>query len=384
MSDSVANLAYSSNAFGCDLYRRLAEQPGNLVISPASLAIALTMAWRGAEGETAAEMRRVLHLEGTAGAVLAAAGELSRSLQDPSRPLTFRIANRLFLDRGYELVPAYVESTQAAFGAPVERLDFQASPELARRRINDWIEERTERRVKDLIPEGELDPLVRLVLANAMYFLGDWEIPFDPEETRQAPFHLSASEVRDVPTMHRTGRFHVVRQDGFTAVEIPYHGSHLSMLFLVPDAIAGLAAVEAGLDAASLAALAGPAEGDRVGLALPKFELEPAASLSLGRDLKALGMPLAFDPYGADFRGIASPPHPDDLLSIDKVFHRAFVRVDEKGTEAAAATAVAMRTRELRPESLPLRIDRPFLFLLRDNASGIVLFLGRVSDPGRP
>ena len=160
MSDSVAKLAYSSNAFGCDLYRRLAAQhPGNLVISPASLATALTMTWGGAAGETAAQMRRVLHLEGgigEAGEAMAAAGELSRSLQDPSRPVTFRIANQLFLDRGYELAPAFVDSTRAAFGAPVEVLGIRVSPERARLHINGWIEEKTAQRVKDLIPPDGL------------------------------------------------------------------------------------------------------------------------------------------------------------------------------------------------------------------------------------
>jgi serpin B len=384
MPDSLARLARSSNAFGFDLYRRIRETPGNLVISPASLTTALTMTFGGAAGETAAQMRRVLHLEGSADEAMVAAGELSRSLQDPSRPITFRIANQLFLDRGYELVPAYVEATRAAFGAPVERLDFQAAPEPARRRINDWVEERTERRVKDLIPEGGVNNLVRLVIANAIYFLGDWAFPFDPQSTRPAPFHLSASEVLQVPTMHRTGLFHIAWQEGVTALEILYKGLELSMLFLVPDAVTGLADLEAGLDAAKLAVLTGAMKGELVSLFLPRFELKSVASLSLRGDLEALGMPLAFDPDGADFRGMANPPHPDDLLSIDKVFHRAFVRVDEKGTEAAAATAVVMRTRGLQPEARLLRVDRPFLFLLRDNASGLILFLGRVSDPGRP
>jgi serpin B len=197
MSNSVAQLALSSNAFGFDLYRRLWKRPGNLALSPASITTALTMAWGGAAGETAAQMRRVLHLEGTAGEVMTAAGELSRSLQEPARSITLRIANRLFVDRGYELAPAYAESTRAAFGAPVESLGIQDSPEQARLHINAWAEDRTASRIKDLIPPGGVKPLTRLVLANAIYFLGDWAAPFDLAETRPAPFHLSASEVRD-------------------------------------------------------------------------------------------------------------------------------------------------------------------------------------------
>ncbi len=380
----AVKLARSSNAFGFDLYRRLREKPGNLVISPASVTTALTMAWGGAVGETEAQMRQVLHLEGTAGEILATSGQLDRSLRDPSRPVVFHIANQLFSDRSYKLAPAYVERTAAAFGAPVELLDFRSSPERARLQINEWVEEKTAHRVKDLIPRGGVVPLTRLVLVNAIYFLGDWITPFDHDATRPAPFHLTASETRDVPTMNRTGSFRIAQRDGVTALEIPYKGGELSMMLLVPDQIAGLAAVEGALDANRLDDLVGVLKSERVALSLPKFELNPGASLSLGEDLKALGMPLAFDPRKADFTGIANPPNPDERLAIAEVFHKGFVRVDEKGTEAAAATAVTMRAGSaMSAPPRQLKVDRPFLFLIRDNASGLVLFLGRVSDPGR-
>lgn len=381
----MGRLARSGNTFGFDLYRRLREKPGNLVISPASLTTALTMAWGGAKGETEAQMRQVLHLEGTAGEVMAAAGQLARSLQDPSRPIVFHIANQLFGDKTYKLEPAYVERTAAAFGAPVELLDFRASPERARVHINEWVEDKTAHRIKDLIPPGGLLPLTRLVLANAIYFLGDWATPFEHGATHPAPFYRTASEVEDVPTMNRTGPFRIAQQGGVTALEIPYKGGELSMMLLVPDQVAGLAAVEAALDAKRLDALAGAMKSERVALALPRFELNPGASLSLGEDLKALGMPLAFDLHKADFTGIANPPNPDERLAIAKVFHKGFVRVDEKGTEAAAATAVTMLLRSsMSAPPRQLKVNRPFLFLIRDNASGLVLFLGRVSDPSRP
>jgi serpin B len=383
---AVAKLAESSNVFGFDLYQRLREKPGNLVISPASITTALAMTWGGAGGETAAQMRKVLHLEGTAGEVMTTSGQLARALQDPARPIVFRIANQLFGEKTYKLVPAFVEKTWAAFGAPLELLDFKSEPERARVYVNQWVEGKTEQRIKDLIPPGGVEPDTRLVLVNAIYFLGDWASPFERSATQPAPFHLTASETKDVPTMNRIGGFRIAQKDGVTALEIPYKGGEMSMLLLVPGAVDGLAAVESALDVKKLDALVGAMKSERVWVALPKFEVSPAGSLALGKDLKALGMPLAFDPERADFTGIASPPDPDDRLVLAEVFHKGFVRVDEKGTEAAAATAVmAVRTGAAAAMEPPRRLkaDRPFLFFIRDNASGLVLFLGRVSDPSR-
>jgi serpin B len=381
--EAAAKLARSSNAFGFGLYQRLRETPGNLVVSPASITTALTMPWGGARGETAAQMRTVLHLEGTADEVMTTAGELSRSLQDPSRPIVFRIANQLFAEKSYKLVPAYVDKTRAVFGAPVELLDFKKAPEPSRVRINRWVEGKTERRITDLIPPGGVVPDTRLVLVNAIYFLGDWRYPFEHGETRPSTFHLTASEKKNVPTMHREGGFRVAHMDGVTALEILYKGGELSMLLLVPDEIEGLAAVESALDTKKLDMLVSALKGEFIAVALPKFEVNPGESLSLGEDLKALGMPLAFDRDKSDFTGIADPPDPADRLVLAKVFHRGFVRVDEEGTEAAAATAVMGIMGGAAAGGGPrhIQVDRPFLFLIRDNASGLVLFLGRVSDP---
>ncbi|MFL6193549.1 MAG: serpin family protein [Thermoanaerobaculia bacterium] len=382
-SASVAQLARSSNAFGFDLYQRLRQKPGNLVVSPASVTTALTMAWGGARGETAAQMQGVLHLEGTADEAMTTSGELARALQDPGRPVVFRIANRLFAEKTYKLVPAYVEKTRTAFGAPVESLDFKKASEAARAHVNQWVEGKTQHRIQNLVPPRGILPETRLMLVNAIYFLGDWADPFKRDETRAAPFHLTASKAEDVPTMHRTSGFRIAHQDGVTALELPYKGQDLSMLLLVPDEVEGLAAVESALNAPKLDALVAALKGEWVELALPKFEVNPGDSLSLGEDLKALGMPLAFDPNLADFTGIADPPNPAARLVIAKVFHKGFVRVDEKGTEAAAATAVLARETgaALGDGPRPVHADRPFLFLIRDNASGLVLFLGRVSDP---
>ncbi len=381
---AVARLARSSNELGFDLYRRLRRTPGNLVMSPASITTALAMTWGGARGETAAQMRRVLHLEGTADEVMAVSGELARSLESPSRPIVFHIANRLFAEKTYELQPAYVEKTRAAFGAPVELLDFKHAPEQARVHINDWVESKTAKRITNLIPSGPITPLTRLVLANAIYFLGKWADPFEWRDTHLSPFHLTASQAKDVATMNRTAEMRVAHQNGVTAVELPYKGGEMSMLLLVPDEIEGLGPVEGALDASRLQELTGALKAERVWLSLPKFELKPVESLSLAGDLQALGMPLAFDPKAADFTGIASPSNKDEGLVLGNVFHKGFVRVDEKGTEAAAASAVVMgEGARLEEPPRQVKADRPFLFIIRDNASGLVLFLGRVSDPSQ-
>jgi serpin B len=382
--DAVAKLAQSSNAFGFDLYQRLRQKPGNLVISPASVTTVLTMAWGGARGETAAQMQKVLHLEGEAGEVMATSGELARSLQEPSRPIVFRIANQLFAEKTYKLVPAYVDRIKAAFGAPVELLNFKTASEPARVHINQWIEGKTEHRIKNLVPPHGVGPGSRLVLVNAIYFLGDWDLPFEPEMTRPEPFYLTASQKKNVPTMNRTGGFRIAQKDGVTALEIPYKGREMSMMLLVPDEIEGLAAVERTLDAEKLVTLTSAMKGERVWLSLPKFEVNPGESLELSEDLKALGMPLALDLKQADFTGIANPPNPGDRLFLSVVFHKGFVRVDEKGTEAAAATMGGMLA-GAAPQAPPRRfqVNRPFLFLIRDNASGLVVFLGRVNDPSR-
>ena len=360
-------------------------------MSPASLSIALTMAWGGAAGETAAQTAKVLHLEGTADEAMATSGRLARTLQDPARPVVFRIANQLFVEKSYPLVPAYLAKMRTDFGAAVEPVDFKGAPERSRARINHWVEERTAKRIQDLVPPGGVTAGTRLAIVNAIYFLGDWAVPFERASTQPAPFHATPAGARDVPTMNRVGGFRVAHKDGVTAVELPYKGREMSMLLIVPtetgpDALDGLAAFESTLDAGRLEGLVAGLKGVEVWLSLPRFEVRPPGSLSLAGDLAALGMPLAFDPEAADFTGMANPPSPAQRLVIARVFHKGFVKVDEKGTEAAAATAILMaETAAIAGGEPPLRIkvDHPFLFLIRDDASGLVLFLGRVTDPSR-
>lgn len=379
-ADQAALFARSVNAFGLDLWKHVG--PGNQTISPASVAIALDMTFAGARGETADQMARVLHVQGDRDAFHAAAGGMLVRWSASSDDLTLAIANRLFGHQGFAFEDPFLTLTAARYGAPLERIDFGA-PEPARAHINGWVAERTNDRIRDLIPPRGIDDQTRLVLTNAIYLLAKWEEPFESRATRPASFHVDGGNARQVPTMHATGTRRFAHVDGVRVLELPYRVGGLSMLFVLPDARDGLPAVEARLDADTLARWAAAVSPQHTQIALPKFRVAPESSFALADALKALGMPLAFERGAADFTAMANPPNAEDRLSISQVFHKAFVDVNEEGTEAAAATAVVM----MRAGGMPMApqaqflADHPFLFFLRDTSSGAVLFVGRVVEP---
>lgn len=375
-------LAASSNAFGFDLLKKLGEQDQNLAMSPASLTLALAMTWGGAQGDTAKEMARVLHLEGPPADVMLGGGKLTADLTDGSRKVTLKIANRLFGEKTYAFEPSFLDETKKAWGAGLEPVDFRTAFEPARATINGWVESKTEKRIKDLIPKGGVDAQTRLVLTNAIYFLGDWAHPFKKESTASAKFTTAKGASIDCDMMHQTASFKLAAAGGAKVLELPYDGGAVSMLVVLPDDVKGLRALEAKLDARALDQWSKALENKRVNVSLPKFEIDPANALSLSDILKGLGMKLAFDER-ADFSKMAKPRNSADQLKITAVFHKAFVKVDEKGTEAAAASAVVMGTKgaAMPVEAIEFKADHPFLFVIRDNATGLALFVGRVADP---
>jgi serpin B len=387
---SALALAQASNAFASDLWQRLSTTPGNLAISPASLSIALAMTWGGAGGDTAQEMRRVLHVDADAKTAGKQWGSLVQALENPSRPLTLRIANRLFGEKHFSFSPAFIDETASTFGAALEPMDFLHAAIASSARINAWVEERTQHRIKNLLSPDAIGPGTRLVLVNAIYFLADWQQPFMPRSTVERPFHISAVQTKDVSTMHKNGSVRAAAVDGVKVLEMPYKsdlpdkGGDIAMLVILPNQVDGLAAVERKLSPATI-------DGWRKALArrtksivaLPRFELNPAA-LSLGDELVAMGMQSAFDPLRADFTGMVNSKDPQDRLYVSAIYHKAFIKVDEKGTEAAAATAMVMELATARADPEPVfefRADHPFLFLIIDQSSGLILFMGRVSDP---
>jgi serpin B len=382
-SPGDANAAATSiNAFGLDLYRQLTIGGGNVVFSPASVSLALAMARAGARGETASEMDAVLHAPGAdqqaAGmnALDLTLGGRSGTFADgDGKPheVTLRIANTPFAQRGMALEPAYLEALATGFGAGLRLVDYAYDPEGARKLINAWVDGRTEHRIPELLAQGTIDDLTRLTLVNAIYLKAPWATPFEPTATKPGSFTRADGSSLDVPMMHGGGSLPYAAGAGWRAVELPYIGGSLAMTVIVPD---DLAAYERTLSAESLAQVISALEERSVALDFPRFGIETQADLATV--LAALGMPRAFDPVLADFSGITTAQQ----LYISAVIHQANIDVDEKGTEAAAATAVVMRATAEPAGPVTLRVDRPFLFLLRDVPTGAIVFMGRVVDPG--
>jgi len=394
--------AKATNELAVDLNRQLATGDGNLCLSPYSIQSALAMTYAGADGETRTEMARVLHFPTNDGGVPASFFALQRSLQEmsaktaelvkqskkfggPSEPITLHIANRLFAQNGYKFREAFLSLVKQNFGGAFEPVDFIADPAGATQRINKWVADQTRDRIRDLIPGGALDKTTRLVLANALYLKAPWASEFSQNATQPEPFFVHGGAPVDVPMMRKTDKhFGYARHEGFTVVSLPYAGDDLQFVVLLPDEIDGLRKLESKLTADVLAGCAKLEKRD-VDLHLPKFKLEPP-TITLAEKFEALGMKTAFDkPQGsANFDKIA-PRTPKDYLYISQIFHKTFIAVDEKGTEAAAATAVAMMAgtafRSPPPPPIEVKIDRPFIYAIQHVPSGVCLFLGRVTDP---
>lgn len=376
----AASAGAAINAFGLDLYREIAAGTTNAVFSPASIALALGMARAGARGETAAEMDAVLRAlasdehAGWLNALDQALASRSGTFEDlggNALPVALRIANAPFAQRGMPLEPAYLEALAARYGAGLRLVDYVADTEGARKLINGWVADQTERRIPELLVPGVLTPDSRLTLVNAIYLKAPWLEPFAVEATEPGTFTRADGSTVQVPLMAASAVMRHARGTGWQAVEIPYIGGSLAMTVIVPD---DLAAFEGSFTTDQLASITGGLAETQVTLTFPRFSIETKAQLA--DVLAALGMPSAFAD-GADFSGITTA----EQLVISDVIHQANIDVDEKGTEAAAATAVVMRATGMPVEPVTVRVDRPFLFALRDVPTGAVLFLGRVGDP---
>ena len=393
--------AKATNELGVDLHRQLATGDENLCISPYSIESALVMTFAGADGETRTEMARVLHLANDAG-VPASFFALQHSLEEmsaktaelvkqakkfggPSEPITLNIANRLFAQKDYAFRTAYLSLVKQYFGGAFEPIDFIANPAVATQRINKWVADQTRERIRDLIPAGALDKTTRLVLANALYLKAPWASEFSENATQREPFFVHGGAPLDVPMMQkRSDHFGYARREGFTVVSLFYAGNDLQFLVLLPDEVHGLRALESKLTAELLAECA-KLQTRGVDLHLPKFKLEPP-TITLAEKFEALGMKTAFDkPQGSANFDKMAPRKPNDYLYISQIFHKTFIAVDEKGTEAAAATAVAMMAgtalRSPPPPPIEVKVDRPFVYAIQHVPSGVCLFLGRVTDP---
>lgn len=378
--EPLAALVAGNTDFALALHRVLGAQPGNLAFSPHGISSALAMVHAGARGESERQLTQGLEFRLPPPALHEAFNALDTALTAapaPGRPaeetFTLNIVNAVWKSVQQPLKQSYLDLLGRHYGAAVRRLDFARDAEAARRTINAWVAEATAGRIEDLLPAGSITALTRLVLTNAVYFHAAWALPFDPERTAPAAFRrLDGSEV-SVPTMHQESRLPYARVAGTTAVQLPYAGDRAALLLLMPEE--GYPAFEAGLDAEDIAALVEALEPTRIALALPRFEHGYRASLVSA--LEALGVRDIFDPQRADLSGIDGGRD----LHVSEIAHQAFVRVDEAGTEAAAATAVVIGVTAMPAPAQPVRFDRPFLYLVRDLDTGAVLFMGRVVDP---
>ncbi len=368
---SVLAVVEARNLFTLDLYGRFKQTEGNIFYSGDSVHSALTSTLAGARGETASQMRRALHYELEGQALHSAAGRLQRTIESHDQ---ISIANRLWLQKGFPLLPAFLRLSEASYGATPEELDFTHDAEGSRRTINAWVEGRTNRRIKELIQSSDLEGDARLVLTNATAFIGGWAARFEKGRTRTEEFTLDSGQTVPVAMMRRTGRIAYADGGDCHVVELPYEGGEISMLVIVPKEVDGLAGVEAAFSTSKINAWVEALGPRELVLALPRFRIH-TSTISLGEELQALGMVDAFTPR-ADFSGMTSAGG----LYISKVLHKAFVEVDEDGTEAAAATAVVM-TKSAPPLRLIVRADRPFLFIIRHRGTGCLLFVGRLAAP---
>ncbi len=378
---ALRELVGGNTAFAVDLYQRLAEEPGNLFFSPYSISLALAMTFAGARGETEQQMAQTLRFTLPQEQLHPAFNMLDLNLRPPEQktptadeqPFQLNIANSLWGHAGFDFLPEFLDLLAENYGAGMYRVDY-SDPETARQLINRWVEEQTREKIKELIAQGMLNPMTRLVLVNAIYFKGAWVYPFDRELTREAPFTLLDGSQVNVPMMYLARDFLYMRGKNFSAVRLPYQDSSIGMLLIVPDE-GQFGEVEKAFTPQLLEEIRSNLSLAAVRLSMPKFKME--TDFNLSQTLANMGMPAAFDRSLADFSGMTGRKD----LFISNVVHKAYVDVNEEGTEAAAATAVIMELKGMPMNEVELTIDRPFLFFIEDQQSGTLLFAGRVVDP---
>ncbi|HVM72321.1 MAG TPA: serpin family protein [Anaerolineales bacterium] len=378
----LAQLARDNNAFAVALYKQLGSVDGNLFLSPYSISLALAMVYGGAAGDTGTQMAQALHFSLPQERLHPAMNALSQKLSsyalgnDPSHGFSLNIANAVWSQQGFQFLPAYLDLLSQDYGAGLHLADFVHAAEASRKAINDWVDQQTHGKITNLFPQGSINAATRLVLANAIYFKATWDSTFDPARTENANFYLADGTTTRVAMMHsrENASYSYARGDGYQAVGLPYAGTPVQMVIIMPDG-GKFAGFQSGLNAAQLDTILSGMSGSPLDLAMPKFKIE--AVFDLKNTLASLGMPDAFNDK-ADFSGMDGKKD----LYISDILHKAYVNVDENGTEAAAATGVAVGVMAMPAQSQKVTIDHPFLFLLYDPQTNTILFMGRVMNPG--
>jgi len=376
-SDSA--LVASNTAFGLNLYSQVAARRGNLFLSPYSVSTCLAMTYAGAGGETATQMSQVLGFGADQAQLASTFGELQRELESVQQQgaIELNLVNALWTQEGYPFLPAFLGTATSQFQASISQIDFVTQAAVATAEINNWVAQKTENKIQNILAPGMLDPLTRLVLANAIYFKGLWAQPFSPTNTSSQLFHISSSNQVDVALMHQPSvSVNYLDTGQFQAVELPYGSNEVSMLILLPHQVDGLPELEQQLSPELLSAVLAGMQKCDVEIFLPRFTLE--SSFALKDPLAEMGMPDAFQAGVADFSGIDGAMD----LFISLVLHKAWGEVNEQGTEAAAATVISIGTTAVFIPPV-FRADHPFIFFIRDTLSGSLLFIGRLSEPSQ-
>lgn len=379
VEDDRIKIAHDNNAFAFDFYHHVTQQEnGNIFFSPNSISTALAMTYGGADGTNAEEMQKALHFGPNNISFHDQYGAYLKMLhQHAEGNIQLRIANQLWGENNYEFNQDYLNLIKEAYHAPLKKVDFEGAPDSQRSAINNWVEQKTENKIKDLLPAGSITSDTRLVLANAIYFKGDWLYQFKEKDTKEKDFHLSNGQTVTTPFMNFKGTLGYYENDLFKMVRMPYKGEKQSMIVVLPHETQQMEKVESAINTSYFRKVK-YASGLEVILAMPKFKLEK--SLGLNGFLESLGMKQAFN-AGANF----SKMTPSNDLYISTAVHKAFIEIDEKGTEAAAATVIVLGIESVEPSSPPppkeFIADHPFLFYIIDNESQAILFMGRLMNP---
>ncbi|MCC6261415.1 MAG: serpin family protein [Anaerolineales bacterium] len=381
----LQTLVGENNAFGLNLYQALHADTGNLILSPYSISLALAMTYAGARGVTETQMAQTLQFTQSQAQVHAAFNALDLSLKaqpaqvaEDQKPFQLSIANGLWIEQTYQFLPQYLDTLALNYGAGIRAADFAQNFDQERLGINQWVSDQTEDRINNLLADGSLNADTKMVLVNAIYFKADWLSQFDADATYDAPFHLLDGSEVSVPTMNDSfyGNPYLQGAD-YQVLELRYAGETTAMDIFLP-AEGNFEAFESAFSAERYAEMIGALKpADAVRVSLPKFQF--AKDFNLSAALSKLGMSVAFDPQTADFSGMTGKPD----LFISDVAHKAFVAVDEDGTEAAAATAVIMGATSAMPPETVFTADRPFIFVIRNTVNGQILFIGRVLNPAQ-
>jgi len=381
----IAEVVRGNTEFAFDLYEMIGRECGNMIYSPYSISIALAMTYAGARENTAVEMADTMHytlpeerLHPTLNALeQEIESHADQILGSGNEPLRLNVVNSIWGQQAYEFQQPFLDTIARNYGAGLRLVDFVTNPDQCRMTINDWVAQETEDKIQDLIPEDIIDIMTRLILVNAIYFKATWQKEFEPEDTEDGDFHIPDGRTVTVPMMKQTETFGYTEGDGWQAIQLRYDGDTASMVIILP-AEGRFREIESRQDAETVQNIIDSLDYRRVNLQMPRFEFE--SDFSLNQMLEQLGMVDAFDMNAANFAGIDGLP---DWLYIKAAIHKAFISVDEEGTEAAAATAVMMAGRGGPPVDEPIDFiaNRPFIYLIRDVPTDAILFMGRVMNP---